>query len=200
MVVGSCLREGPESAWRHVRGAVVEATLEGGGGWTLDLIPRAWGSHAEVLSIGVTGSDEWFLKTCEPQCVPGRAFPLGRETWKHTPASCGVGESGSGWDLPQGCVRSWKGGLPAVGLSGWSWRSAVSLPGFSSTFTGCRPCFQALVALGAAPLSVLSLSGPIFRWPQVDTQPSVAQPGCKRESRLLDSQGGVGAASVHEAS
>ena len=95
----------------------MEATLEGGGGWTLDLIPRAWGSYAEVLSIGVTGSDEWFLKTCEPQCVPGRAFPLGRETWKHAPASCGVGKSGSGWDLPQGCVRSWKGGLPAVGLS-----------------------------------------------------------------------------------
>lgn len=41
--------------------SVVEDTLEGGRGWTLDLVSRTWGRHAKVLSIGMTGSDECFF-------------------------------------------------------------------------------------------------------------------------------------------
>lgn len=141
------------------------------------MIRKTWGNCAKVLSIAVTGSGGCFMKSGELQRVRGCAFPLGREMWKHTCAVCGVGGSGSGRDLPQGCVRSGKGALS----SGAEWLELVfwvCLAGFSSAFSGCQLSVRALATLGAAPLSLLIWPRPVFRRPQLDTRPSAAPPGC----------------------
>lgn len=48
----------------------------------------------------------------------GVLFHLAEKCGNTLVLSCGVDESGSGWNLPQGCVRSCKRGLSALGLSG----------------------------------------------------------------------------------
>lgn len=82
-------------------GRVVGTTLEGDTGWTLDLIPRTWGSHTKVLSTGMIGSDKCFCFNGELQCGHECAFPLGTEPRKRQ-LCCPVGWlSGRGWTLPQ---------------------------------------------------------------------------------------------------
>lgn len=59
-----------------------------------------------------------FSKIMSYNVYMGMLFHLAEKCGNTLVLSCGVDESGSRWNLPQGCVRSYKGGLSALGLSG----------------------------------------------------------------------------------